>query len=113
MGLLRRSSLHLVEQLCTCLAAPAHGVLHLTRVLPLLPVREEEDASIARMNEQVIWDARAYLHAVAQRLREGEAARLDLTVTSSVVVHPDRHPHPYGRTRRIRRGHRRVRGSVM
>lgn len=77
-------------QLCASLAAPARGVLHLTRVLRLLPIREEEDGgSIAKMNEQAISDARAYLHAVAQRLQEGEAARLDLTVTSSVVVHSD------------------------
>lgn len=77
-------------QICTALAAPGRGALHLVQVLRLLPVREDEDeGGIARMNEPVISDARAYLHAVAPHLREGEAARFDLTVTSSIVVHTD------------------------
>lgn len=77
-------------QVCAALAAPGRGALHLMQVLRLLPVREgENEGGIASMNEPVISDAKAYLHGVAQRLGEGGAVRLNLTVTSSVVVQTD------------------------
>jgi nucleotide-binding universal stress UspA family protein len=76
-------------QLCAALAAPARGELHLLRVLRLLPLEEEEEGEIASMNEQAMADARTYLSEVAQHLREGDLAQLDLVVKSSVVVNVD------------------------
>ncbi len=75
-------------QLCAALAVPARGALHLCQVLRPLP-GQEEDEQIARMTEQAIADAKAYLQTITQRLQQGEAASFGLTVSASVIVHPD------------------------
>lgn len=76
--------------LCELLAAPGRGVLHLVRVLQPLPAKDGADtADISGMYKPLISDAQAYLHGIAQRLAEGEAAGLNLTITSSVVGQAD------------------------
>ncbi len=68
-------------QLCACLAAPAHGALHLTRVVPFSELAD--DRQLAESN------VRAYLKTIEQRLQVRDLAELGLMVTSSVVVHTD------------------------
>jgi nucleotide-binding universal stress UspA family protein len=77
-------------QLSAALSAPAHGALHLTRILPLSVGYEYgqiESFAIAR--EKALAEVRAYLSMVEQRLRAGELAHLHLLVTSSVAVDTD------------------------
>ncbi len=76
-------------QLCAALAAPARGALHLCQVLRLSPVKEEQNEQTARMNEQAIADAKAYLQTITQRLQQGEADSSAFTVSSSVIAHTD------------------------
>jgi nucleotide-binding universal stress UspA family protein len=77
-------------QLSAALSAPAHGALHLVRVLHLPSMYEygQED-SLAEAKKQSMLQAHAYLGAVEQHLREGSLAGLKLQVTSSVVVDTD------------------------
>ncbi|HET8850974.1 MAG TPA: universal stress protein, partial [Ktedonobacteraceae bacterium] len=89
-------------QLSAALSAPAHGALHLVRVLHLPSMHEYgQDDSLAEAKKQSMLQAHAYLGAVEQKLREGIAhdksglyregslAGLKLQVTSSVVVDTD------------------------
>jgi nucleotide-binding universal stress UspA family protein len=76
--------------LSATLSAPAHGALHLVRVLPLRELEEENlDEMTLAARRQAEADVAAPLNTVKQRLREGDLARLNLTATSSVVVHSD------------------------
>ncbi len=86
---LAEAALTPATQLCAALATPARGALHLCHVLRLLPVTEEENERIARMNEQAIVDAKAYLQNITQRLQQSETARSGCTVSSSVIVQSD------------------------
>jgi nucleotide-binding universal stress UspA family protein len=71
-------------QLCLSL----HGSLHLVRVLRLPEERDpQETEHRAHMRKLIISRAEAYLHEVSQDLRKGDFTKL--TITSSVVVHPD------------------------
>jgi len=77
-------------QLSAALSAPAHGALHLVRVLHLPSMYEYgQDDSLAEAKKQGKLQAHAYLGAVEQQLREGSLAGLKLHVTSSVVVDTD------------------------
>jgi nucleotide-binding universal stress UspA family protein len=77
-------------QLSAALSAPAHGALHLVRVLPLPSMYEYgQDDRLAEAKKQGMLQAHAYLAAVEQKLREGSLADLKLQVTSSVVVDTD------------------------
>jgi nucleotide-binding universal stress UspA family protein len=76
--------------LSKALSAPAQGMLHLARVIPWPPIegtRQNEMTTTARAWAES--DAKAYLERVEQRLREGELAALDLSISTSVVVHED------------------------
>jgi nucleotide-binding universal stress UspA family protein len=76
--------------LCASLAAPAQGAIHLLHVLRPLRVEDDEyEAVIAGINKQMIAEAKTYLHTVRQRLQEMDIAKLNLKITSSVVVDPD------------------------
>lgn len=86
---LAEAALAPAAQLCAALATPARGALHLCHVLRLLPVTEGENEQIARMNEQAIVDAKAYLQTITQRLQQSETAGSSCTVSSSVIVHSD------------------------
>ena len=86
---LAEAALTPAAQLCAALAAPARGALHLCQVLRLVPVKEEENEQIDRMNKQAIADAKAYLQTITQRLQQDEAASSGCTVSSSVIVHSD------------------------
>ena len=77
-------------QLSAALSAPAHGALHLVRVLQLPSMYEYgQDDSLAEAKKQSMLEAHAYLGAVEQQLREGSLADLKLQITSSVVVDTD------------------------
>ncbi len=77
-------------QLSAALSAPAHGALHLVRVLHLPSMHEYgQDDSLAEAKKRSMLQAHAYLGAVEQQLREGSLAGLKLQVTSSVVVDTD------------------------
>jgi nucleotide-binding universal stress UspA family protein len=77
-------------QLSAALSAPAAGALHLARVLPLASLPEQDHVEpLARVRDMARADADAYLRAIEQRLREGELARLQLSITSSVVINTD------------------------
>ncbi|MEO8957139.1 MAG: universal stress protein [Ktedonobacteraceae bacterium] len=77
-------------QLSAALSAPAHGALHLARVLPLSVGHEYGQIdSLAIAREKALAEVRAYLTMVEQRLSAGELAHLHLLVTSSVAVDTD------------------------
>jgi nucleotide-binding universal stress UspA family protein len=77
-------------QLSAALSAPAHGALHLARVLHLPSMYEYgQDDSLAEAKKQSMLQAHAYLGAVEQQLKEGSLEGLKLQVTSSVVVDTD------------------------
>jgi len=77
-------------QLSAALSAPAHGALHLVRVLHLPSMHEYgQDDSLAEAKKRSMLQAHAYLGAVEQQLREGSLAGLKLQVTSSVVMDND------------------------
>lgn len=76
-------------QLCAALAAPGRGALQLAQVLRLVPVPEEEHEHISGMNKQAIANAKTYLQTITERLQQGEAASLGLTVSASVIADID------------------------
>jgi nucleotide-binding universal stress UspA family protein len=77
-------------QLSMALSSPEAGALHLLRVLPLPPVEPgTRDELLRKVNEEAIEEARAYLSALEQRLREGEFAQFKLSITSSLAIDLD------------------------
>lgn len=73
-------------------AAMQPGALHLLRVvdLPAAGGKFKSDAHIdAGVQEQAKHEDEAYLAALAHRLREGDLADLDLSITYSVETDPD------------------------
>ncbi len=72
--------------LCAALSAPAAGALHLVRVLHFPPIGiagyREQDAA-RKLAES---EAQVYLRSIERRLREGDFAKLQLAVTSSIVA---------------------------
>jgi len=87
---LAEAALTPAAQLSAALSAPAHGALHLVRVLRLPSMYEYgQDDSLAEAKKQGMLQAHAYLGAVEQQLREGSLASLKLQVTSSAVVDTD------------------------
>lgn len=85
---LAEASLLPAASLSTALSAPLPGALHLTRVLPLAWRNEDSEEAVAAKKKAVA-EAEAYLQALAQRLHEGEIARFNPQITTSVVVAPD------------------------
>src|SRR5437660_2188987 len=85
---LAEASLLPAAYLSTALSAPLPGALHLTRVLPLAWLNEDSEEIIAD-KKKAMAEAEAYLQALARRLREGELARFNLQITTSVVIDPD------------------------
>ncbi|HEU5226614.1 MAG TPA: universal stress protein [Ktedonobacteraceae bacterium] len=89
-SLLAEAALMPAAQLCIALSAPAAGELHLLRVLSLptieLGAREE---LLRKANEEAITEARGYLSALEQRLREEEFASFNLSITSSLAIDLD------------------------
>jgi nucleotide-binding universal stress UspA family protein len=76
--------------LSAILSAPAAGVLHLVRVLPLPELVDDSQKEILLPARKVAAsEVAAYLDTVKQRLQVGDLAKLGLIVTSSVVVHTD------------------------
>ncbi len=84
---LAESVLAPAAQLSIALSAPAPGALHLIRVLRRL-VREGDrhaDSAIEAAERRAAADVQGYLDAAAHRLCTGELARLNFSVTSSLV----------------------------
>src|SRR5947209_18308742 len=87
---LAETALAPAAHLSAALSAPAQGALHVAQVLRL-PVMDEysQNGQLAEMKKQGIREAQAYLSTVEQTLREGDLAKLNLSVTSSVSFDPD------------------------
>jgi nucleotide-binding universal stress UspA family protein len=87
---LAEATLAPAEHLSALLSAPAHGVLHLIRVLPFPELEEgsQEEIFLAT-RKQAEAHVREYLDKVTQQLRESDLAQLYLTVSTSVVARPD------------------------
>ena len=79
-------------KLVTALAAPARGILRLTRVVDL-PANEHGRGSHMRidplMKEEILYDAKTYLSGIADRLQSGPLAELKLTMVFSVAMGRD------------------------
>ena len=87
---LAEAALTPAAQLSAALSAPAHGALHLVRVLRLPSMYEYDlDDRLAEAKKQGMLQAHAYLGAVEQQVQEGSLASLQLQVTSTVVVDTD------------------------
>jgi nucleotide-binding universal stress UspA family protein len=78
-------------QILTALATPHKGALHLAQVLRLPAVTSESHSwqSILNERERILHEATAYLSALAETVRLGEAASCDLKVTWSLAVQAD------------------------
>ena len=79
--------------LVAALAAPARGTLLLTRLVTQPEPHAEhahQEKSAPRMMEQELEEASMYLGGVAQRLRTGPLAALDLTIVWTVAMSTDR-----------------------
>ena len=74
-------------QLCAALAAPGRGTLHLARVLKRPPAAEDEQEY--PVYETARAEAMTYLQTIIARLKQGEAAVLDLTMSATVQVQTD------------------------
>ncbi len=75
-------------QLITALAAPARGILQLTRVIPFAASEQHDHAqgrSDLQEKEQAIWEVESYLHEIADRLRSGNPAELHVGVLCSIA----------------------------
>ncbi len=88
---LAEATLEPAALLSAALSAPVHGELHLTRVLPIAPdsVYDGFKDLITAERERMVAGAKAYLQSVTQRFKEGELAKLQLTITSSVIIGND------------------------
>lgn len=77
-------------QLSMALSSPEAGALHLLRVLSLPPAEPGTRGELLRkVNEEAIEEARVYLSALEQRLREDEFAQFKLSITSSLAIDLD------------------------
>ena len=80
-------------QLSTALSAPAHGALHLVRVLPMLHIdANDQNEMIAAARNQEIAAREAYLKEISKRLRTGGIAEVnipDLIITTSIPTDID------------------------
>lgn len=75
-------------QLCTALAAPGEGTLHLLRIVSPLPMSDSQyERDITSLNEYVLAEAKGYMSRLAKRLQAEDAA--NLTIETSVVVNSD------------------------
>ena len=85
---LAETALRPASELSAALSAPVPGMLHLVRVLPSSHVRGAEEAE-RRLREHARYDAQAYLQATSQALHSNAIGQLSLSVTTSVLFHPD------------------------
>lgn len=87
-SVLAETALPPAADLSAALSAPSRGTLHLVSVLPFSSFSEVEETSPSLA--QRAWNNRwAYLQATSQALREGIIGRSNLSVTTSVLTHPD------------------------
>ncbi len=86
------AALEPAAELVAALAAPARGILRLTRVVDL-PTNERERGSHVGidplMKEEMLCAAKTYLSDVADRLRSGPVVELKLTIVCSVATGKD------------------------
>lgn len=86
------AALEPAAKLVAALAAPARGILRLTRFVNL-PTNERERGSHVGidplMKEEMLCAAKTYLSDVADRLRSGPLAELKLTIVCSVAMGKD------------------------
>ncbi len=92
-SVLAKIALEPAALLVAALAAPEQGALHLMRVVKS-PTPEElraagDQESIERLKENTLHRAKTYLNSIADQLREGPLAALNLSITWSVAVDDD------------------------
>ncbi len=78
--------------LVAALAAPAHGIVQLTQVVPFPPSEHDEDTRgriDLYVKEQALYEAESYLSTVADRLRRSNVTDLHLGVVCSVAEGKD------------------------
>lgn len=84
---LAEQALQPAAQLSAALSAPLPGALHLVRVLPFSNDFDYgQDDAVAQSRRQDMQEARAYLHALQQRLA---AATPGLHILTSLAISPD------------------------
>jgi nucleotide-binding universal stress UspA family protein len=82
---LAETALEPAASLSAALSAPQQGVLHLVRILRLPTTFEYgQSDELARERTKETLEAKTYLSTLEKRIREGELARFNLKVTSSV-----------------------------
>ena len=90
---LAKTAIEPAAQLVAAIAAPAQGSLHLMRVVKPPTTAElraaSDQGSIERLEENKLHRAKTYLDAIADQLREGPLAALNLAITWSVAVDDD------------------------
>jgi nucleotide-binding universal stress UspA family protein len=86
------AALEPAAKLVAALAAPARGILRLTRFVNLPAIERERGSHVGidpLMKEEMLCAAKTYLSDVADRLRSGPLAELKLTIVCSVATGKD------------------------
>jgi len=87
---LAEASLRPAAHLAAMLAAPASGAIHLARVVQLLsPKLISPVPSDSSMRDPMLSEATEYLSGIVDRLRTGDLAALQLTITWSIAFETD------------------------
>lgn len=86
---LAETALQPASELSATLSAPGPGMLHLVQVLPLSPHGQEAAETTKRLRDYARDNAQVYLHATSQSLRRNAIGLSPLSVTTSVLFHPD------------------------
>jgi hypothetical protein len=77
--------------LSAALSTPLQGILHIVQVTDLSTTLENNQKDcVTAARQQALSEAHAYLITAKQRLDDGDLARLNLMVTSSVAINMDR-----------------------
>jgi nucleotide-binding universal stress UspA family protein len=92
-SVLAKTALEPAAQLVAAIAGPAQSSLHFVRVVKP-PTAEElraasDQESLDRLKENKLHRAKTYLNSIADQLREGPLAHLNLSVTWSVAFDND------------------------
>ncbi len=87
-SVLAETALAPAAYLAAALSAPEHGQLHLVSVLPFSDIQKNGEVS-RFLKQRARNHLQAYLHTTGQALHEGAIGQLQLSVTTSVLIHPD------------------------
>lgn len=87
-SILAETALPPAADLSAALSAPSRGTLHLVSMLPFSGLPEVEEA-IPSLAQRAWNNRRAYLQAISRTLHEEIIGELNLSVTTSVLTHPN------------------------